>query len=121
MNSLPPSGQQGCHAHTELFARFYDRHLGTFLVAFRIRPRYDLARSWLYGIAGSLIGRQRRSEVRAPRALARTGQDPVAASWSESWVEDTDRRPAAQGGRPAPETPRARVRVPHPGPVRFPS
>ncbi|MFF7563120.1 sigma-70 family RNA polymerase sigma factor [Streptomyces pseudovenezuelae] len=106
----------------ELFARLYDRHapdihryaarrLGegaadditsdTFLVAFRIRSRYDLARPnarpWLYGIAGNLIGRQRRSEVRALRALARTGQDPVAASWSESWVEDTDSRIAAQG------------------------
>ncbi|MFF0016773.1 RNA polymerase sigma factor [Streptomyces sp. NPDC005374] len=106
----------------ELFARLYDRHapdihryaarrLGdsaadditsdTFLVAFRIRSRYDLARPnarpWLYGIAGNLIGKQRRAEVRALRALARTGQDPVAASWSASWVEDTDSRIAAQG------------------------
>jgi RNA polymerase sigma-70 factor (ECF subfamily) len=102
----------------ELFARLYDRYapdihryaarrLGdgaadditsdTFLVAFRIRSRYDLARPnarpWLYGIAGNLIGKQRRSEVRALKALARTGQDPVAASW----VEDTDSRIAAQG------------------------
>ncbi|MEV5842007.1 RNA polymerase sigma factor [Streptomyces sp. NPDC048179] len=114
----------------ELFALLYDRYapdihryaarrLGdsaaddiaadTFLTAFRIRSRYDLtrpnARPWLYGIAGNLIGRQRRTEVRALRALARTGQDPVAASWSESggaswgasWVEDTDSRIAAQG------------------------
>ncbi|MFF4032494.1 RNA polymerase sigma factor [Streptomyces sviceus] len=106
----------------ELFARLYDRYapdihryaarrLGdgaadditsdTFLVAFRIRSRYDLARPnarpWLYGIAGNLIGKQRRSEVRALKALARTGQDPLAASWSESWVEDTDSRIAAQG------------------------
>ncbi|MFJ3796173.1 RNA polymerase sigma factor [Streptomyces sp. NPDC090088] len=77
----------------------------TFLTAFRIRSRYDLtrpnARPWLYGIAGNLIGRQRRTEVRALKALARTGQDPVAASWGESggasWVEDTDSRIAAQG------------------------
>ncbi|MFJ9561902.1 RNA polymerase sigma factor [Streptomyces fuscichromogenes] len=109
-------------AQPELFALLYDRYapdihryaarrLGdsaaddiaadTFLVAFRIRSRYDLtrpnARPWLYGIAGNLIGRQRRTEVRALKALARTGQDPVAGSWGESWVEDTDSRIAAQG------------------------
>ncbi|MBT2417694.1 sigma-70 family RNA polymerase sigma factor [Streptomyces sp. ISL-22] len=102
----------------ELFARLYDRYapdihryaarrLGhgaadditadTFLTAFRIRSRYDLtrpsARPWLYGIAANLIGKQRRTEVRALRALARTGHDPVAASW----VEDSDSRVAAQG------------------------
>ncbi|MEV4040725.1 RNA polymerase sigma factor [Streptomyces umbrinus] len=101
----------------EQFARLYDRHapdihryvtrrLGdgaadditadTFLTAFRIRGRYDLtrtnARPWLYGIAGNLIGKQRRAEVRALKALARTGHDPVAASW----VEETDSRVAAQ-------------------------
>lgn len=106
----------------ELFALLYDRYapdihryaarrLGdtaadditadTFLVAFRIRSRYDRTRSharpWLYGIAGNLIGKQRRAEVRALRALARTGHDPVAESWGESWVEDTDSRIAAQG------------------------
>ncbi|MFJ5778405.1 RNA polymerase sigma factor [Streptomyces sp. NPDC093094] len=92
----------------ELFARLYDRYapdihryaarrLGagaadditaeTFLVAFRIRGRYDTgrahARPWLYGIAANLIGKQRRAEVRGLRALARTGHDPVAESWSE--------------------------------------
>nr|WP_107907203.1 sigma-70 family RNA polymerase sigma factor [Streptomyces chartreusis] len=102
----------------ELFARLYDRYapdihryaarrLGetaadditadTFLTAFRIRARYDRtrpsARPWLYGIAANLIGKQRRAEVRALRALARTGHDPVAASW----VEDTDSCVAAQG------------------------
>ncbi|MDX2605200.1 sigma-70 family RNA polymerase sigma factor [Streptomyces caniscabiei] len=106
----------------EAFARLYDRHapdihryvarrLGdsmadditadTFLTAFRIRARYDRAhpnaRPWLYGIAGNLIGRHRRTEVRALKALARTGHDPVAASWSETWVERTDSRVAAQG------------------------
>ncbi|MFH8770752.1 RNA polymerase sigma factor [Streptomyces sp. NPDC017958] len=106
----------------ELFALLYDRYapdihryaarrLGdtaadditadTFLVAFRIRSRYDRtrpnARPWLYGIAGNLIGKQRRAEVRALRALARNGHDPVAESWGESWVEDTDSRIAAQG------------------------
>ncbi|MEW1773385.1 sigma-70 family RNA polymerase sigma factor [Streptomyces sp. NPDC086777] len=106
----------------ELFALLYDRYapdihryvarrLGdsaadditadTFLVAFRIRSRYDRtranARPWLYGIAGNLIGKQRRAEVRALRALARTGRDPLAASGGEFWLEDTDRRIAAQG------------------------
>ncbi|MEV3856473.1 sigma-70 family RNA polymerase sigma factor [Streptomyces sp. NPDC050095] len=102
----------------ELFARLYDRYapdihryaarrLGphaadditadTFLTAFRTRARFDTdrasARPWLYGIAAHLIGKQRRGEVRALRALARTGRDPVAASW----VDDADRRIAAQG------------------------
>lgn len=106
----------------ELFATLYDRYapdvhryaarrLGdaaadditadTFLVAFRIRSRYDQsranARPWLYGIAGNLIGKQRRAEVRALRALARTGHDPLAASGGPFWPEDTDSRIAAQG------------------------
>ncbi|WP_405916122.1 RNA polymerase sigma factor [Streptomyces sp. NBC_00728] len=107
---------------SELFALLYDRYapdihryaarrLGdtaadditadTFLVAFRIRSRYDRtranARPWLYGIAGNLIGKQRRAEVRALRALARTGHDPLAASGGEFWLEDADSRIAAQG------------------------
>lgn len=89
----------------ELFALLYDRYapdihryaarrLGdsaadditaaTFLVAFRIRSRHDLTRPWLYGIAGNLIGKQRCTEVRALRAPARTGHDPVAASWAST-------------------------------------
>ncbi|MEL5956594.1 RNA polymerase sigma factor [Streptomyces sp. NPDC047917] len=92
----------------EIFAGLYDRHapdihryaarrLGegaadditadTFLIAFRTRRRFDRsrrsARPWLYGIAANLIGKHRRSEERGLRALARTGQDPVAASWSD--------------------------------------
>jgi RNA polymerase sigma-70 factor (ECF subfamily) len=58
-----------------------------FLVAFRRRHSFDLrrpaSRPWLYGIAANLVGKHRRSEVRALRALARTGLDPVAASWSD--------------------------------------
>ena len=73
----------------------------TFLTAFRVRGRYDRthanARPWLYGIVGNLIGKHRRTEVRALKALARTGHDPVAASWSRTWVEQTDSRVAAQG------------------------
>ncbi|MFD5817853.1 RNA polymerase sigma factor [Streptomyces sp. NPDC127038] len=107
---------------SELFALLYDRYapdihryvarrLGdtvadditadTFLIAFRIRSRYDRtranARPWLYGIAGNLIGKQRRAEVRALRALARTGRDPLDVSGGESWLEDADTRIAAQG------------------------
>ncbi|MGW1427001.1 RNA polymerase sigma factor [Streptomyces sp. NPDC002431] len=92
----------------EAFAGLFDRHapeihryaarrLGegaadditaeTFLAAFRARHRYDTARRsarpWLYGIAANLIGKHRRGEERALRALARTGRDPVADSWSE--------------------------------------
>ncbi|MFF1835229.1 RNA polymerase sigma factor [Streptomyces sp. NPDC058231] len=92
----------------EIFAGLYDRHapdihryvarrLGegaadditaeTFLIAFRSRRRYDAARRnarpWLYGIAANLIGKQRRGEERSLRALARTGVDTVAASWSD--------------------------------------
>jgi Sigma-70 region 2 len=80
-------------AEPELFAELYDRHaaglhryvlrrLGdhladdvvgeTFLIAFRQRDRYDTsrpeARPWLYGIAANLIGKHRRSELRAYRA-----------------------------------------------------
>jgi RNA polymerase sigma-70 factor (ECF subfamily) len=47
----------------------------TFLIAFDRRRRFDLeqpsARPWLYGIAGNLIARHRRAEVRQYRALAR--------------------------------------------------
>jgi RNA polymerase sigma-70 factor, ECF subfamily len=59
----------------------------TFLAAFRLRERYDAARPdarpWLYGIAGNLIGRHRRAEIRNYRLLARTGTDPVIASFSD--------------------------------------
>ncbi|MFI0819877.1 RNA polymerase sigma factor [Streptomyces sp. NPDC021098] len=104
----------------EIFATLYDRYapdihryvarrLGdgaaddvtaeTFLIAFRGRDRYDQERStvrpWLYGIAANLIGKHRRAEVRALRALARTGVDPVA----ESWVERADSRVAAEVAR----------------------
>ncbi|WP_329405943.1 RNA polymerase sigma factor [Streptomyces sp. NBC_00704] len=83
--------------HAAVIHRYAARRLGeeaaeditadTFLSAFRTRRRYDLARRdarpWLYGIAANLIGKQRRAEVRALRALARTGLDPVAASWTD--------------------------------------
>jgi RNA polymerase sigma-70 factor (ECF subfamily) len=62
----------------------------TFLAAFRRRDRYDLgrgcARPWLYGIATTLIARQRRGEVRLYRALARTGLDPLVEPVDEQVV-----------------------------------
>jgi RNA polymerase sigma-70 factor (ECF subfamily) len=78
--------------HAKVIHRYVARRVGasvaddvvgeTFLVAFRRRRSYDLrrgdARPWLYGIASNLIHRHRRAEVRAYRALARTGVDPVA-------------------------------------------
>lgn len=83
--------------HAAEIHRYITRRLGAgpaedvtsevFLTAFRLRERYDPsrpnARPWLYGIAANLIGKHRRSEVRALRALARTGHDPVAETWSE--------------------------------------
>ncbi|MGW0552525.1 RNA polymerase sigma factor [Streptomyces altiplanensis] len=93
----------------ERFAALFDRHapaihqyvtrrLGrdaaddvtaeTFLTAFRIRARFDAARTgvrpWLYGIAAKEIGRHRRQEMKALKLLARTGHDPIADSWTDS-------------------------------------
>jgi len=69
----------------------------TFLAAFRRRSGYDTGRSqarpWLYGIAATLIARQRRSEQRLYRALARTGLDPLP----EPIADQVVRRVAAQG------------------------
>ena len=69
----------------------------TFLAAFRRRSSYDSgrpqARPWLYGIATTLIARQRRSEQRLYRALARTGLDPLP----EPIADQVVRRVAAQG------------------------
>ncbi|MFC4912436.1 RNA polymerase sigma factor [Actinomadura gamaensis] len=59
----------------------------TFLEAFRVRHRYDPSRAsvrtWLYGIATNLIGKQRRAEVRALRARARLGPEPDAEGHAE--------------------------------------
>ncbi|GLF97225.1 sigma-70 family RNA polymerase sigma factor [Streptomyces yaizuensis] len=105
----------------DAFAVLYDRHapdihryavrrLGesvaedimaeTFLIAFRSRRRYDLsrrsARPWLYGIAAKLIGGHRRREERALRAMARTGEDPLAEAWSDRADERIAERIAVQ-------------------------
>jgi RNA polymerase sigma factor (sigma-70 family) len=83
--------------HADSIGRYAARRLGpelaqdivaeTFLLAFRQRATYDLsrrdARPWLYGIAGNLIRRHRRNEVRMLRALQRTGTDPVAECFAD--------------------------------------
>ncbi|MFI9582640.1 RNA polymerase sigma factor [Streptomyces sp. NPDC052236] len=94
------------HRHAACIHRYAARRLGeglaeditaeTFLTAFRTRTRYDLTRAhalpWLYGIAANLIGKQRRAEVRALRAMTRSGHDPVA----DSWTDRCDSRMTAQ-------------------------
>ncbi|MER5596659.1 RNA polymerase sigma factor [Streptomyces sp. NPDC002265] len=97
------------HRYAAVIHRYAARRLGedaaeditaeTFLAAFRARGRYDLsrasARPWLYGIAANLIGKQRRTEVQALRALARTGHDPVA----DSWTDRSDSRVTAEAAQ----------------------
>ncbi|MFE7928066.1 RNA polymerase sigma factor [Streptomyces sp. NPDC057456] len=105
----PESFGELYHRHAAVIHRYAARRLGedaaeditaeTFLAAFRTRGRYDVtragARPWLYGIAANLIGKQRRTEVRALRALARTGHDPVA----DSWTDRSDSRVTAQAAQ----------------------
>jgi RNA polymerase sigma factor (sigma-70 family) len=88
--------------HAPTIQRYVTRRLGpdaaddvvaeTFLLAFRQRGSYDLARAdalpWLYGIATNLIGRLRRDEVRLYRALARTGADFVTAPFATAPFTD---------------------------------
>ncbi|NUO97248.1 MAG: RNA polymerase sigma factor [Nonomuraea sp.] len=83
--------------HAPALHRYVTRRLGesladdivaeTFLAAFQRLARYDTghrdARPWLYGIAANLVGKHRRTEIRAYRALARTGVDEVAESYAD--------------------------------------
>jgi RNA polymerase sigma factor (sigma-70 family) len=99
------------HRHAPRIQRYVVRRLGpdaaddivaeTFLLAFRQRAAYDQARGdalpWLYGIATNLIGRRRREEIRLYRALARTGTDPVTASFTD--LSDDRVTAGAAGGR----------------------
>jgi RNA polymerase sigma-70 factor (ECF subfamily) len=89
------------HRHSGEIGRYVTRRVGpgiaedivaeTFLVAFRRRDSYDRsqkdARPWLYGIATNVMRRHRRDEVRALRALERTGIDPVM---TESFADRVD-------------------------------
>lgn len=106
-------------ADPERFGALFDRHAGeihrflarrvgvsvaddlvseTFLVAFRLRARYDSsrvdARPWLFGIATNLLRRHRRSEGAHYRLLARTGTDPLD---SRDHAEDVADRMTAAG------------------------
>ena len=70
----------------------------TFLIAFSHRHRYDTtadnARPWLSGIITNLLRNHRRAEVRALRAIARTGADPLggAAQIEDAFADRVDRR-----------------------------
>lgn len=70
-----------------------------FLEAFRQRQGYDPARAgvrtWLYGIATKVIGRHRRAEARALRALVRLGPDRDA----EGHADQVETRVSAAGLR----------------------
>ena len=77
--------------HARTLLRFCARRVGpetaedvvaaTFLTAFERRMDFDPSRSdvlpWLYGIAVNHLRRHRRDEIRAYRALARAGVDPL--------------------------------------------
>jgi RNA polymerase sigma factor (sigma-70 family) len=63
----------------------------TFLTAFRQRERFDAGRGsvrgWLYGIVTNHMSRYRRQEVRAYRAMARTGLLPPEEGHADRVVE----------------------------------
>ncbi|MFB9833273.1 RNA polymerase sigma factor [Actinoallomurus acaciae] len=94
------------HRHSAEIGRYVTRRVGpgiaedivaeTFLVAFRRRDSYDLARKdarpWLYGIATNVLRRHRRDEIRTLKALERTGVDPVV---SEGFADRVDRQVTA--------------------------
>jgi RNA polymerase sigma factor (sigma-70 family) len=94
------------HRHSAEIGRYVTRRVGpgiaedivaeTFLVAFRRRDSYDLARKdarpWLYGITTNVLRRHRRDETRALKALERTGVDPVV---SEGFADREDRQVTA--------------------------
>ena len=102
------------HRHAAELYRYVARRLGavladdvvgeTFLIAFRRRSRYDRTRPkalpWLYGIAANVISQHRRSELRAYRAFARTGVDPLART-SGSDTDAVDGKVTAQASGPA--------------------
>jgi RNA polymerase sigma-70 factor (ECF subfamily) len=71
----------------------------TFVAAFRVRQKFDLAatdaRPWLFGIAANLVRRHWRAERRQLRAYARTGLDPVGDE-----LTDAERRVDAAAQAP---------------------
>ncbi|GAA0946914.1 RNA polymerase sigma factor [Nonomuraea longicatena] len=98
-------------AHFQEIHRYVAQRLGpdhaedvaaeTFLTAYRKRDRYDPGRAgvrtWLYGIATNLVGKHRRTETRALRALRR--HDPPSADPGPE--ERVAERVSAQSLRPA--------------------
>jgi RNA polymerase sigma factor (sigma-70 family) len=89
------------YAHARLGRDFAQDVLAeTFLAAFSRRQHYDGsradARPWLYGIAIRQIGRHRRAEARASRALARVPIETIAADFGDRSAE----RVTAQQLRP---------------------
>lgn len=109
--------------HAPKIKRYLARRIGpdaaedvlaeTFLIAFHRRDRYEGdrpdARPWPYGIAGNLVGRHRRSEVRQLKALARTGVDPVV----DAFTERSDARIAADALKRQLAAALARLRAGH--------
>ncbi|MFC4535227.1 RNA polymerase sigma factor [Sphaerisporangium dianthi] len=95
--------------HADEMFRYAARRLGAelaedvvaevFLVAFRQRARYDLARPdarpWLYGITTNVASQHRRAERRRTHAAAR-----VAADRPGTFDERSDERVAAQQLQP---------------------
>jgi RNA polymerase sigma-70 factor, ECF subfamily len=63
----------------------------TFLTAFRVRGRFDpsrgTVRAWLYGIATNNLSVYRRREVRAYRAMSRTGRSEPEEGHADRVVE----------------------------------
>jgi RNA polymerase sigma-70 factor (ECF subfamily) len=96
--------------HSDEILRYANARLGTdlaqevlaetFLAAFGRRAHYDRsradARPWLYGIAIRQIGRHRRAEIRARRALARIPAETVVGDFGDRSAE----RVTAQQLRP---------------------
>ena len=80
------------YAHARLGPDLAEEVLAeTFLAAFGRRAQYDCsrpdARPWLYGIAIRQIGKHRRAESRARRALARVPAETVAGDFGERAAE----------------------------------
>ncbi|MFI6297615.1 RNA polymerase sigma factor [Nonomuraea sp. NPDC050790] len=88
------AGRLGTHIADDLAAE-------TFLVAFRKRRTYDVARGavrpWLYGIATKLLAQHRRSETRRLAAFQRAPADVPADDGPEDRVTTRVAAASAQG------------------------